>query len=81
MVAIARVSVNHDGEGCTAFDPLVWDQGSKLKICQLAIRKNVDLALFPGPPGFLKSSRVQVNAVHINGSDIAALALQCWNFG
>ena len=27
MVAIARVSVNHDAKGGTAPDPLVWDQG------------------------------------------------------
>ena len=27
MIAIARVSVNHDGRGGTAPDPLVWDQG------------------------------------------------------
>ena len=31
MIAIARVSVNHDGKGGTAPDPLVWDQGSKPK--------------------------------------------------
>ena len=29
MIAIARVSVNHDGRGGTAPDPLVWDQGSR----------------------------------------------------
>ena len=28
MIAIARVSVNHDGKGGTAPHPLVWDQGS-----------------------------------------------------
>ena len=28
MIAVARVSVNHDGKGGTAPDPLVWDQGS-----------------------------------------------------
>ena len=27
MIAVARVSVNHDGKGGTAPDPLVWDPG------------------------------------------------------
>ena len=72
MVAIARVSVNHDGKGGTAPDPLVWDQGSRPKVRKLAIRVNVDLASLPGLPGFLNSSWVQVNAGHITGSDIAA---------
>ena len=36
MVAVARVSVNHDGRGGTAPDPLVWDQGSRrFEICML----------------------------------------------
>ena len=71
MVAIARVSVNHDGKGGPAPDPLVRDQGSKPEVRKLAIRVNVDLASLPGPPGFLNSSWVQVNAGHITGSDIA----------
>ena len=59
-------------KGGTAPDPLVWDQGSRPKVRKLAIRVNVDLASLPGPPGFLNSSWVQVNAGHITGSDIAA---------
>ena len=57
MVAIARVSVNHDGKGDTAPDPLVWDQGSRSrpKVRKLAIRINVDLASLPGPPGLMDS--------------------------
>ena len=31
MVAVSHVSVNHDGRGGSALDPLVWDQGSRLK--------------------------------------------------
>ena len=54
MIAIARVSVNHDGKGGTAPDPLVWDQGSKPKVRKLAIRVTVDLASLPGPPKFFK---------------------------
>ena len=72
MIAIARVSVNHDGKGGTAPDPLVWDQGSKPKVRELAIRVNVDLASLPGPTGFLNSSWVQVAAGRITGADIAA---------
>ena len=72
MIAVARVSVNHDGKGGTAPDPLVWDQGSRSKVRKLAIRVNVDLASLPGPPGFLNSSWIQVDAGHNTGTDIAA---------
>ena len=72
MIAIARVSVNHDGNGGTAPDPLVWDQGSRPEVRELAFRVNVDLASLPAPPGFLNSSWVQVAAGHITGADIAA---------
>ena len=48
MIAVARVSVNHDGKGGTAPDPLVWDQGSKPEVRELAIRVHVDLASLPG---------------------------------
>ena len=50
---LLQVSVNHDGKGGTAPDPLVWDQGSKPKVRKLAIRVNVDIASLPGPLGFL----------------------------
>ena len=55
MIAIAWVSVNHDGKGGTAPDPLVWDQGSRPKVRKLDIRVTVDLASLPGPAGFLNS--------------------------
>ena len=35
MIAVARVSVNHDGGSGTALDPLVWDQGSRSKARKL----------------------------------------------
>ena len=72
MIAIARVSVNHGGKGCTAPHPLVWDQGSKPKVRGLAIRVNLDLASLPGPPGFLNCDWVQVYAGHITDADISA---------
>ena len=53
MVAVSRVSVNHDGKGGSALDPLVWDQGSRRKRRKVDVRVNVDLAGLPGPPGFL----------------------------
>ena len=53
MIAIARVSINHDGRGGTAPDPLVWDQGGRPKTRKIGIRVNIDLASLPGPPGFL----------------------------
>ena len=71
MIAVAEVSVNHDGKGGTAPDPLVWDQG-RPKVRKLAIRVNVDLASLPGPPGFLNSYWVQVSAGRTTGADIAA---------
>ena len=72
MIAIARVSVNHDGKGGTAPDPLVWDKGSRAKVRKLDIWVNVDLASLPGPPGFLQSDWVQVHAGPITGADISA---------
>ena len=72
MVAIARVSVNHDGRGGTAPDPLVWDQGSKPKVRKLAIRVNVDLASLPSPPGFLNCTWIQIDDGHISRDDVAA---------
>ena len=52
LKAVARVTVNHDGRGGTAPDPLVWDQGGRPKARKLAIRVNVDLVSLPRPPGF-----------------------------
>ena len=72
MIAIARVSVNHDGKGGTAPDPLVWDQGSKPKVRKLAVRITVDLASLPGPPGFLNNSWIQVHVGRITDADIAS---------
>ena len=73
MIAIARVSVNHDGKGGTAPDPLVWDQGSKPKVRKLGIRVTEDLASLPGPPGFLGFDWVQVHAGHITDDDMLLL--------
>ena len=72
MIAVARVSVNHDGKGGTAPDPLVWDQESRPKVRKLAIRVHVDLASLLGPPGFLNNSWIQVHAGRITADDIAA---------
>ena len=72
MIAIARVSVNHDGRGGTAPDPLVWDQGSRPRARKLAIRVYVDLASLPGPPGFLNNSWIHVDAGRITADDTAA---------
>ena len=72
MIAIAGVSVNHDGRGGTAPDPLVWDQESRPKARKLAIPVNVDLVCLPGPPGFLGGPWIQVSSGHISGADIAA---------
>ena len=72
MIAIARVSVNHDGRGGTAPDPLDWDQGGRPKARKIEIRVNVDLASLPGPPGFLGGPWIQVYGGSICGADTAA---------
>ena len=72
MIAIAWVSVNHDGRGGIAPDPLVWDQGSKPKVRKLATRVNVDLASLLGPLGFLSGPWLQVHGGRITGADVAA---------
>ena len=72
MIAVARVSVNHDGRGGTAPDPLVWGQGGRPKARKLAVGVNVDVASLPGPLGFLGGPWIQVNGGHISGRDVAA---------
>ena len=72
MVTVARVTVNHDGGGGTAPDPLIWDQGGRRKVRRTDIRVNVDLASLPGPPGFLGGPWIQVRGSSISGADIAA---------
>ena len=72
MIAVAGVSVNHDGRGGTAPDPLVWDQGGRPKARKIDIRVNVDLASLPGPAGFLGGPWIQVHGGPISGADIAA---------
>ena len=70
MIAVARVTVNHDGRGGIVADPLAWDQGGRKKARKLAIGVNVDLPLFP--PGFLSGPWIQVHGGHIPGADVAA---------
>ena len=61
MIAVARVTVNHDGRGGTAPDPLVWVQGGRRKVRRTVIGVTVDLASLPGPPGFLGGPWVQIH--------------------
>ena len=72
MIVVARVTVNHDGRGGTAPDPLVWDQGGRKKARRTDFRVTVDLASLPGPPGFLGGPWIQVHRGCISGADIAA---------
>ena len=72
MVAVARFSVNHDGKGGSARDPLVWDQGSRAKQRRVNIGFFVDLATLRGPLCFLCGRSVQVNGGFITGADVAA---------
>ena len=72
MIVIAQVSVNHDGKGGTAPDPLVLDQGGRPKVRKLHIRVYVRFASLQSHPGFPNSSWIQVDAGHITGADIFA---------
>ena len=72
FIAVAGVTVNHDGRSGTAPDPLVWDQGGRQKARKLAIRVTVDLASLPGPPGFLNGPWIQVHGGYISGAYVAA---------
>ena len=63
MIAVARVTVNHDGRCGAAPDPPVWDQGGLEKARKLAIRVNVD---------FLGGPWIQVHGGPISGTDFAA---------
>ena len=68
MVAIARISVNHDSRGGSAPDSLVSDQGSRSKQRKVDVR----VGMLPGPPGFLLGPLVQVQSGSISEADIAA---------
>ena len=72
MIAVARVTVNHDGRRGNAPDPLVWDHGGRKKTRRTDIRVNVDLASLPGPHGFLNGPWMQVHGGCITGVDVAA---------
>ena len=53
MIAVARVSVNHDGRGGTAPDPLVSDQGSRPKVRLVLIQgKDPLFCVRVSPPGW-----------------------------
>ena len=72
MIAVARVSVNRDGRGGTAPDPLFWDQGGRPKVRKIDIVVHVELASFLGPPGFFGGLWIQVYGGGISGADVAA---------
>ena len=67
MVAISRVSVNHDVRGGTAPDSLVWDRGGVVKRRKIEVRVNVDIAALPGPPGFLHGPWMTVPSGCVSG--------------
>ena len=72
MIAVSRVSVDHDGKGGSATDPLVGDHGRRRKVRSTDIRVNIDLASLPGPRGFLNGPWMQVQGGCIIGADVAA---------
>ena len=67
MIAVSGVVVIHDGKGCSASDPLVWDQGGPRKV-----RKTDILTSLPGPCGFLNGTWMQLQGGCITGHDVAA---------
>ena len=62
MHAVVMVTVNHDGRGGTAPDPLL-DQGGPRKARKIDIRVIVVLASLSGPPGFLGGPWMQVHGL------------------
>ena len=70
FIAMSRVVVNHNGNGVTTPDPMVWSAGSHPKRRRLvhAVR---DRALLPGPPGIWDSGWVNVPASVMSAEDIA----------
>ena len=46
MIAVARVTVNHDGKGGAAPDLLVWDQGGRPKLARLIFELILILHLY-----------------------------------
>ena len=76
MIAVTRVTVNHDGRGGTVPDPLVWDQGGWKTTRRTDIQVNGDLASLPGPVAFLNGPWKQVHEGCITAADIAA-----WPYG
>ena len=72
MIAVAKVTVNHDGRCGTAPDPLIWDQGVPTEARKLDITINIDLASLPCPLGFLSGPWIRVHGGCISGADVAA---------
>ena len=72
MIAVAGVTVFHDGGGRRAPDPLVWDQGGRKKPRRTDVRVNVDLASLPGPLVSWVGPWMQVHVGGITGADVAA---------
>ena len=73
MIAIARVSVNHDGKEGSAPDPLVSDQGIRKKQRKVDTRVNVDFAGLRDPSGFFAwSLGTDLRERCISGVDISA---------
>ena len=69
FIAIARVSVNEDGRGGTAPDPLCWCSGAKGK------RRRVldavgNFALIPGPQRLWVGSWVRWPEIAVSGDDV-----------
>ena len=66
----SRAVVNHDGQGGTAPDPLVWSAGALQKRRRLvhAVR---DRAYLPGPSGIWSSEWFEIPAAVICAEDIA----------
>ena len=71
MIVVALVSVNHDGKGGTAPDPLVWDQGAGLRFVSLLSRLMLILLLLLALLVFFITLGFRSLLV-ITGADIAA---------
>ena len=88
MIAVARVTVNHDGEGGTAPDPLVWDQGGRKKsrktdiCCSRGCFTGADIAAWPYSAGISCKFTAFLSSLHwpVDAVDLGILVFPFWSF-
>ena len=72
MIAVARVSVNHDGKGGTAPDLLFGIRVAGLRFVNCMLELMLILHFFLALLSFFVIPWIQVDAGHITGADVSA---------